>query len=258
MSTLNYLQTKELGLIELISMGLNIYLANWQPYVVVFCFIVLPFQIINVIDSALIRRSNPDGIAIIFLSCLFFLNFVVLVFASSVQRVANAIITENILLASKERKLQKIIPPLLGPYLILSIRYLINSWLRTLLLIIPGLIYSVNNYYYGLAFILRDQRGRAAFEYSQALVKDNWGRVFLFPFLIYLLAGVINAGVVLTFVAFLGAIQTNSLLISLLGNVFAAALSGLLVIGFDVSSTVLFLNLDFLKRSEFTPTDRAE
>lgn len=87
MITLSELQSRKVGLIELLSMGFNVYLKNFKPILLLFCTTNLPFLIIL---SALIahNQNNPSV-----LSWAFYLVFVIVAsMAMSIYEIATSVI----------------------------------------------------------------------------------------------------------------------------------------------------------------------
>ncbi|NEP27797.1 hypothetical protein, partial [Moorena sp. SIO3I6] len=125
----------------------------------------------------------------------------------------------------------------------LSFNYIFGTGL--LLMIIPGIIYWVNNGYYGLAFVLRDQRSRAAFAYSRAIVKGNWWRVFLFGF-IYLFVIVIAIKIFHIIFSFIPIINSSEVLMTVITSLLAGFISVAPLVGY----ILLFINLDYQKSLE--------
>ncbi len=236
MSILYDLQNKKLGLFELIAMGFDLYLNNFRIFVSLLCT-YLPFVIIiNIIAPyALFNLS----LLILYYSIFLFFLILVLPFYTT----ALAILTERFVMAEKpqlkivfKRILHRILP-LIG----LNIRCGIIYFLRCLLLIVPGIIYIVNNGYYANALILRDQRGKAAFQYSRSLVKGNWWRVFF----LNLLSFITVVGLQAIMNKILSSVIANS---PILISVLSITLANLVSLGVVISGVLLFLNLDFQKR----------
>ncbi|MBD2677507.1 MULTISPECIES: hypothetical protein [Nostoc] len=237
MSTLSELQSRKLGLLELISIGFDLYLKNFTLFLGIYC-IALPFSAIILVGSTGAFSSNP---ILLILYVLFYLFYLIVVIPG--YGAAYSIITEGLILGQRPqievifRRILAAILPLVG----LNLRFGINYFFRFLLLAIPGIIYLVNNGFYTTAFILRDQRGKAALEYSKTLVKGNWWRVFFF----YLITGLINFGLLRILDKILSiAIVNNPILVAVLSN----ALTGLVGLGVGVSLILLFLNLEFQTR----------
>lgn len=235
MSILSELQSRKIGLIELMSMGFEVYLKNLKPILLVFSTIYLPFLIIMLAVSFPIQ-NNPEGLSLV----LLYLGLFVFWIVQSIYFIAISVITENYV-HGRNTSYQSVVKKILAslvPLLFLGFRFGINYLLRGLLLIIPGIIYLINNQYYGLAFILRDQRGKAAFAYSRSIVKGNWWRVFFFGFLVLFIV----FGLQTIFSKLLNIIPfINDFWVSLLSQ----TLPQFIVIGITIGSILLFLNLDF-------------
>ncbi len=108
----------------------------------------------------------------------------------------------------------------------------------TLLLIVPGIIWSVYYLFFIMVVALRDKRGKAALDYSKSLVKGKWWRVVG----ISLGLGIIQiAAYAVIEIPFLftpdGAVM----------DVISGTLMDLASSFFTVAATVFFLNLEYLK-----------
>lgn len=236
MSILSDLQTKKLGLFELIALGCDLYLKHFRSFFLLLC-LVLPFSIILQILSLNIP-SNSALFIPLSIYCLFYV-FVV----TPTYIMAVSIFTEGYVLEENPQLdvvIRKILPRII-PFTGLNLRYIIGYSLRLLLLFVPGIIYSVNNGYFAIAFVLRDQRGKAAFQYSRSLVKGNWWKVFFFTILVL----TTSFGLQTLTSTVLNSIITNSpILVAVLSNI----LTSLVLVGVGISSVLLFLNLDFQKQ----------
>ncbi|WP_206758811.1 hypothetical protein [Anabaena sp. FACHB-83] len=233
MRILSELQTRKIGLFELIRMSFKLYFEYFGIFFSFFCVTLLPFLIIFQFFSF---DSNP------ILGILFIIFYVIIVFPVYVNGLT--ILTEGYVLGENpqidvaiKRILSRIIP-LTG----LSIRFGIICFLLSLLLIIPGIIYAVNNSYYGQAFILRGQTGKAAFEYSRSLVKGNWWKVFLLS--------IISSIIISQYEKWIAKILNRVLidfpaLVAIIGDIISINLVAAVTI---ISGVLLFLNLEFQKQ----------
>jgi hypothetical protein len=127
--------------------------------------------------------------------------------------------------------------PLIG----LSIRFSLNLFTRLLLLIIPGIIYYVNNGFCLYALILRRQIGKSAFQYSRLLIKGNWWKVFFYDLTLYITI----FGVQIISNKILNTILVGS---PVLVKILSLTLYIFATFGITISGVLLFLNLDFRKR----------
>lgn len=239
MSILSKLQNKKLGFFELLVIGYSLYLNNFRIFVSLTCTL-LPF---GIIPNILVQyQSLNTSLSILnYFLFLFYFVFVIPAYTS-----AFAILVESFILPKKtQRKVvfKQILHRIL-PLVVLNIRFYIILYLRFLLLIIPGIIYAVNNGFYTLTFILRDQRGKAAFQYSRSLVKGHWWRVFLF-YLLYFVSIIGLQLIISKILSSLSSVIPNN---PILVNVIFIILTSLANPGIIISSFLLFLNLDFQKR----------
>jgi hypothetical protein len=236
MSILSDLQTKKLGLFELMAMGCDLYVNHFQSFFVLICM-SLPFSIIiNFLSSNL--DLNPPFLILLSIFYGFYFSIFIPAYTMAVS-----MFIEGYVLGDSPRLsiiLRKVLSRLL-PLFSLNTRYLISSFLRSLFFLVPGIIYSVNNGFCIFAFVLRDQRGKAAFQYSRSLIKGNWWKVFFFTTLILI---IVFATQILT-IKILSSIITNS---PVFVGIVSDILTNLVMGGIGISGVLLFLNLDFQKR----------
>jgi uncharacterized membrane protein len=107
-----------------------------------------------------------------------------------------------------------------------------------LLLIVPGIIWAIYYTFWIQVVALRNKDGKSALDYSKALVKGQWGRVFGTGFIITLIPGGLYFGIAYI----LGLLNTSPVI-----NVVAATLGNITTAFTTVAFTVLFLNLDYQK-----------
>ncbi|NEO79330.1 hypothetical protein [Moorena sp. SIO4G3] len=304
MSILSELQSRELGLIELLLMGFDIYLKNIKSILVLFCLIfllqiiILVLIIILIFSQLLFFEDIGFILGFIYLIAILFTPlraiFLLITFMSiipmlgfeniefifgffaltsllvlidlmnttPIYNIAISVITDNYVHGiniSYQSVLKKIFSSL-NSILCLGFIYQVNFLLRAMmLLVIPGIIYRINNLYYGSAFILRDQRGKAAFTYSRSIVKGNCYKVFVFSFLfsfisIFLLffisgaLGLLFSIVIIFFNTFGAFLVSGALsLVSVILSLFLYFSSQMVVI---IGSILLFLNLEYQKKVE--------
>ena len=236
MSILSDLQTKKLGLFKLIALGYDLYLKHFRSFFILLC-LMLPFSIIFQILSLNIPLNS-----ILFIPLSIYYSFYIFVIIPTYV-MAIFIFTEGYVLEENPQfdvVIRKILPRII-PFIGLSLRYIIGYFLRLLLFFVPGIIYSVNNGYCAIAFVLRDQRGKAAFQYSRSLVKGNWWKVFFFTMLVL----TTNFGLEILTSTVLNSITTN---FPILVTVLSSILTSLVSVGVGISGVLLFLNLDFQKQ----------
>lgn len=236
MSILSKLQNKNLGIFEILAMGYSLYFNNFRAFAILVC-ILLPFSIITDILAGY-ASINPSLLILTAILSIFFGLFVVTIYTPAI-----AILVEDIVL-NKETRVNVALKQVVNrafPLVKLNIRFFINLYLRIFLFIIPGIIYSVNNIFYYVTYILRDQRGKSAFKYSSSLVKGNWWKVFFFSLLVSL-----NAfGALFFFHQIVSIFIPNyPIIVSIISSI----LTFFFGVGIVISTVLLFLNLDFQKR----------
>jgi len=237
------LKNKELGIIPLMSLALDVYQKNFKVLLAVVTTIYLPIVMIN---SILIYLSvdNPNSLTprivnqIAYSSAIIFSLFSIIPLHFAIM--ATTLIVERYVLGEKityAASLKKSFSRLWS-FSLLGVSVFIKFYLRVFLLIIPGIIFFVNCYFFSHAFILRDQRGKAALSYSRALVKGHWWKVFL----TYITLMFIVFGSSLITLHILPAKHIIALLVRTIVAIFINSY-------FFVLNTLLFLNLDYRKNS---------
>ncbi|MBD2169536.1 hypothetical protein H6G04_34835 [Calothrix membranacea FACHB-236] len=239
MSILFKLRNRKLGFFELLVMGFNLYLKHFRSFFSLVCMISTFSAIFQFFPLNIIEFLFNGNYFICYLLFTLFYFFVV----EPVSTIIFAIFVESYILGGNPQlniTIQGILPRIMQLNW-LSITFNTIFMLRLLLIVVPGVIYLVNNIYYYLAFILRDQKGEAAFQYSRALVKSNWWEVFFF----YVLSGIIT---------FVSNELMNKIISSIIINspisvtILSSTLTSLVLFGVGISKVLLFLNLEFQKK----------
>ncbi|MBW4446631.1 MAG: hypothetical protein KME38_07075 [Spirirestis rafaelensis WJT71-NPBG6] len=235
------LENKKLGIIPLLSLALDIYKKNFKVLVAVVTTIYLPVVMINNIllflsldnfNSLTLTIVNP----IAYFSSIIFSLFSIVPIHFAIM--ATTVVVERYVLCEKityTTALKKSFSRLWS-FCLLGVRVFIVFELRLLLLIIPGVIYFINCYFFSHAFILRDQRGNAALSYSRALVKGNWWKVF---FIYITQMSIVFGSLFITLRIF----PANDIVALLLRTIVAILVGSYIF----VINTLLFLNLDYRK-----------
>ncbi|MBE9251841.1 hypothetical protein IQ226_22595 [Dolichospermum sp. LEGE 00240] len=235
MSILSELQSRKLGLVEIIVFGYEIYFKNIKFFLIQFCVLILPWA-----TMLQILQQYRDFVLFTQLCVWFYLLIVIAIYAMSL-----VIATENLVLNKETRfkSLMSQIFPNIGTAINLNFKFTIGLILRLFLLIVPGIIYGINNGYVLYTFALRGQKGKAAFNYSRTIVKGNWWRVFFFSLLttfsVFGLQLILQK--ILKIIPFL-----NSLSVSLLSTL----IPQFILLGMGIAGVLLFLNLDYQKSLE--------
>ena len=235
MSFLSKLKDKKLGLVELISLGYHLYFKNIRLFLG-FNFIALPFIIISNIISAYSSSNLAAYFLLIFYSIFYFFVFFPFYIAAISILVEDCVLNKQIQPKNVIKRIGNRIFSLVALYVIFSF----NFFVRSLLLIIPGIIYFVNNFFFDYALILRDQTGKSAFQYSRLLVKGNWWRLFFYSFIVNLT--IFGTQIIVDTIL-------NSIFVDLplLTSILSAILLIFATFGISISGVLLFLNLEFQK-----------
>jgi len=251
MKLLDRLQNKKLGLIELISMGYHIYFENFTAIIVTFCVIDLPISIVFTLVMVNLETRFSHNYLFYFMGN-FFLYLVDYIGFFIFWIILSLIISRYIYQRENNNEtilgeiFYNFIPLLLKweiqSILLLNARFLVNSVIRLILFVVPGLIYLLNNVYYPLAFILRKKRGTQAFTYSQNIVEGNRWKVFLLLFVSILLELIIP--IIIRIIT--GNIDEEYLSFSEL--LLSRLLHGITIIGINIALILLFLNIEYDKK----------
>lgn len=241
MTILSELQKKKLGLLDLIALGYDLYLKNIRLFLSLNCM-ALPFFIILIIPQNSANFPNSVNLLFALLNQIFYFFVFVPCYSATV-----CILVENCVLGEQNQPkniVDRIIYRIF-PLLCLSIRFSLNLFARLLLMIIPGIIYYVNNGFVLFALILRSQTGKSAFQYSRLLIKGNWRRVFFYNLISYMTV----FGVLIIFDTIINIIFVGSPSpLLLLAKILSFSLYIFATFGLTISGVLLFLNLEFQKR----------
>ncbi len=118
----------------------------------------------------------------------------------------------------------------------------------TLLLIIPGIIYSVYWIFVLYVVVLHDKSGKNALDYSKGIVKGRWWKVVGYSLVFGILALVVSLSIGLAEGVILGFLPENFIV-----SVFEVLLdtfTDFLLAYFTVVSIIFFINFDNTKKSE--------
>jgi hypothetical protein len=112
----------------------------------------------------------------------------------------------------------------------------------TLLLIVPGIIWSIYYYFWIFVVALRDVGGKTALDYSKSLVKGQWWRVFGIVFVI----GIIRYIVELIYSLLINLIPFNPTTGAILG-IFLNSMANIIYAFFTVVLVIFFINNNHIK-----------
>ncbi len=105
----------------------------------------------------------------------------------------------------------------------------------TLLLIIPGIIWSIYYIFIIQIVALRELGGKTALNYSKSLVKGRWWKTFGIVFVLALINGGIGLGI-----GYLSTFLPSSI------SIITDTLIDIIAAFYTVATTILFLNLDYV------------
>jgi hypothetical protein len=224
------IKAKKLGIIDLLGGGWSIYRANIKTIFTIVLCVYFPIDLI----IAFVPR-NTQLYNLILGALQFFIGIL--------ATIAIAIITEKAIegksvdwieaLQFARSKWTKAI----GTGLLLWIRILGFM----LLLIIPGLIYSLYYVFWDSVVALRDRSGKEALEYSKKLVVGQWWRIFEITLIIVLLAIILSQGV-----SYLMSLISDNPFFGIIPNLLTDIVGSFITVTF----VLLFLNNDFVRRTE--------
>ncbi|MDJ0660294.1 MAG: hypothetical protein QNJ42_12505 [Crocosphaera sp.] len=192
------LKTKKLTSRQLLSMGFYVYKKTFNQFFWSFGLIYLPIMLIvlliqNHVSHQFIEQLKTNFSAS---TLIFYFSFVFIIaligLANFTFFYKTIVIFAYHYIYQKPFNYAKLSDAVFNDLFslwVLMLRIYISYVLRSLLLLIPGIIYFINNSSVPLAFIFRQDKIGDAFSYNRSIIKENAGRVFslfLYPFIIYL------------------------------------------------------------------------
>jgi hypothetical protein len=254
------IQTQQFGISQILNLGGKIFSSNFRKILTVILCVNLPKYILGLANiDAVIEPLGLEGhINALILGSIGVLQLLIQTIGTTAiaYLVERFIYDENTTWKQALRHGASRFPSQLGTSL-LSILILTGL---TLLLIVPGLIWSV--YYIFLIYVvaIRGIGGMKALDYSKMLVQGQWWRVLRMSLILGFLLGI----------AFVGLDVCNGILLSLplmllpitnpaVETIFEMAIiatkisTDMLGALFCVTATVWFLNVDYLKNPSSRP-----
>ncbi|MEM7536665.1 MAG: hypothetical protein AAF639_31065 [Chloroflexota bacterium] len=223
-------------------MSVQVCRANIQTILVAYLILVVPATLVSTFQTFLSANTTPPtaptppgALELVLILVI----GIITIIGNLILQVIMLIVTED-MLYDRRTPLIPTITPRIGSLLLLGLRFVWGVLWRSLLLIVPGIIYSIRHGFYPMAHVLRDQRGGAALEYSRRTVEGNAWTVFWFTFLIAIISGGLSS-----LITSLLALLLNVVFASFLASIFSGLLSTLLYSGM----VLLFLNLEFMRNS---------
>jgi hypothetical protein len=234
---------------DFISEGFKIFFFRIKDFSLLALSTVVPLSLLlAIVAGGFPSEDNKTNVVKIILFCLAFL-FQVIV--SLVASMSSKLIVESIV---KQKPIS----------LIDAIKLAWSKWGRalttqlltsliilglSLLLFIPGFIYSIYYIFMLDAVALRDKDGMEALKYSKTLIEGQWWRIFWISMGIGVIYLIFNG--LITFL--LGKVSANPYF-AIVPNAITLYISSI----FGVVSTVLFLNIDFVHHRKLTRRKETE
>ena len=228
---------------DFISEGFKIFLFRIKDFSLLALSTVVPLSLLlAIVASGLPSQDNETNIVKIILLCviLLFQVIVSLVASMSIKLITESIIKQKPISLTNAIKLawskwgRAFTTQLLTSLIILGF---------SLLLIIPGFIYSIYYIFVLDAVALRDKDGMEALKYSKTLIEGQWWRIFWISMGIGIIYSIFNG--LITFL--LGKVSANPYF-AIVPNAITLYVASI----FGVVSTVLFLNIDFVHHRKLT------
>lgn len=228
---------------DFISEGFKIFFFRIKDFSLLALITVVPLSLLlAIVASGVPSQDNQVNIVKIILLCLvlLFQVTVALVASMSIKLIAESIIEQKPLSLTDAIKLawpkwgRAFTTQLLTSLIILGL---------SLLLIIPGFIYSIYYIFILDAVALRDKDGMEALRYSKALIEGQWWRIFWISMGIGVIYSIFNG--LITFL--LDKVSANPYF-AIIPNAITLYVASI----FGVVSTVLFLNIDFVHHKKLT------
>ncbi len=198
MNIIGQLKTKKLTSRQLLSMGFYVYKKTLNHIFLLLSLIYLPVVLILALIEHYIGNQFIQLLSTNFSSSTLILYLSFYLIMGLTGLVIFTLYYKTIVLVSydyiyqrpfKYGTLSKEVFNNLFSLWFLMLRIAINYGLRCLLLIVPGIIYLMNNLSVPFAFIFRQEKIKHAFTYNSIVMKGNTGRVFslfLYPLIIYI------------------------------------------------------------------------
>ncbi len=228
---------RELDFTDILNQGLKTFFFKIKDIVLIALLSFVPIRIIIVFISEGLPSysAKTDFVRFFILFLLFFIEIITIVIAEmSIAIIAEGVIDQKHISALDAVKSASskwgtaITTNVLASIIIIGL---------TLLLVIPGLIYSINYVFILSVVALRDKYGNEALAYSKKLVEGQWWRVFGIQLGVGIVFGILNE--IITYP--LSRISDN-----LYYTVVLNTITYLICIIISVMTVVLFLNNDFV------------
>jgi uncharacterized membrane protein len=228
---------RKLGFWDFINEGLRIFVFRIKDFSLLALGSIIPSTLLLALASEEFSSSSTET-NIIKIAILFSI-LILQVLIGLVVSMSSAIITENII-EGKSISLAdsiKLAASKWGRAFTTQLLAFIIIFGLTLLLFIPGFIYSIYYIFALYVVALRDKGGTEALKYSKTLVEGQWWRIFWILLGIAIIFGIINGAFTILF----GLISDNPYF-AIIPNAVTLYIASIL----GIINIVIFLNMDFV------------
>ena len=201
--------------LDLLESSISIWWKNFKKFLEIYVWAIyyalIPLVIIfaSTIAMALLGQNISSWLEVVLFVLMLVSAFAILYF--SIRAYAGMFLLVKKNYQGEAKEIFKETSELAWPYIVLSVLTAILIILWLLLLIIPGIIFSVYYSFAVYAFFFEDKRGMDAIKRSKELVKGYWwavfGRVIFFALIIWVFSLIISIPLLLS--------QENSIFYSL-------------------------------------------
>lgn len=238
-----------MGFFDFISEGFKIFSARIGDFSILSLGTIIPASLLLLLAQDSILKSSNDLNVVKIILLLVILVFYVII--GLITGMSSKIIVEGVV-ANKPVSLAQAINLASSKWgrafttQLLS-SFIIFAW--SLLLFIPGFVYSIYYLFVLDAVALRDKNGQEALKYSKSLVEEQWWRIFGITLGIGIVFSIFNG-----LISFIFGKISDNLYFSIIPNAITLYVTSI----FGVISTILFLNNDFVYRRRSTRRKEVE
>ncbi len=233
---LTKIRNRELRIIELLSLGWNIFIKNIDTILMIIFLIDLPVSLVSTTAETLNYREISHLINYLTWIPLC-LSGMAIIFIAERYIHGEKIQYSTALAKSFSR---------LGSGLSVSFNSNLIVFFSLFLFIIPGIIYWIKYYFVFHACVLREYDSKSALDYSSSLIKDRWVRSF-FTIISLIFIIFFPAFLITTLLSLLWFQSPESSSANFVYVVICQMILMLTFYLFTVVNTVFFLNLDYRK-----------
>lgn len=230
---------REMSFVDFIREGFRIFFSRFKDFSLLFLGTYIPtvlFVVLALISGKLPPQNTNSNIINFLLLCSM---AILQVMVSLIVLTSSMIITEGIV-ENKPASLTnatKLALSKLGRAFTTQLLAFVILLGLSLLLIVPGIIYSFYYIFMLQAVALRDKDGMEALKYSKTLVEGQWWRIFWISIGIGIILSIFNG-----LITFLPGRVSGNPYYSIIPSLISLYIAGI----FGIVVTVLFINVDFV------------